>query len=248
VLVQLSDPHIGANWVDDESVARLASAVEVIRELNPHPDGVLVSGDLADAAADAQYEQVQALLSPLDVPIHVVVGNHDAREALTRHFGAPMTDGYVQYSVDVGPLRLVVLDTQVPGKDSGHLDAERMAWLERELAAAPDRPTLVAMHHPPISIGIEAIDRIGLPAADRNALCRVIDRHPQVQRLVGGHIHRAVAGELGGRTVVVAPSTYAELKPDFHADRLEMSAGRAGFVVHELVDGGLASHVQPVSP
>jgi len=248
VLVQLSDPHIGANWVDDESVARLAAAVEVVRELNPHPDGVLVSGDLADAATDAQYEQVGALLAPLGVPIHVVVGNHDDREALPRHFGAPLTDGYVQYSADVGPLRLVVLDTQVPGEDSGHLDAERLAWLERELAAAPDRPTMVAMHHPPISIGIEAIDGIGLPPADRNALRRVIDRNPQVLRLVGGHIHRAVAGELAGRTVVIAPSTYAELRPDFHADRLEMSAGRAGFVVHDLVDGGLASHLQSVSP
>jgi Icc protein len=246
VLVQLSDPHIGANWVDDQSVARLASAVEVIRELNPHPDGVLVSGDLADGATDAQYEQVQALLSPLDAPIHVVVGNHDAREALPRHFGAPMIGGYVQYSADVGPLRLVVLDTQVPGEDSGHLDAERLDWLDRELAAAPDPPTLVAMHHPPISIGIEAIDRIGLPATDRDALSRVIDRHPQVQGLVGGHVHRAVAGELAGRMVIVAPSTYAELKPDFPSDRLEMNAGRAGFVVHKLVDGGLASHVQPV--
>jgi 3',5'-cyclic AMP phosphodiesterase CpdA len=85
------------------------------------------------------------------VPLYVLAGNHDDRGALHRHFGVPGADGEpVQYSADLGPLRLVVLDTTRPGEDAGELDAERLGWLDRELAAAPDLPTLLAMHHPPL--------------------------------------------------------------------------------------------------
>jgi Icc protein len=248
LLVQLSDPHIGADWGGGDPVAGLAAAVETVRALRPHPDAVLVSGDLVDNASDAEYEQLKSLLAPLGSPLYAMAGNHDDRSALRRAFEVPGADDeFVQYAADLGPLRLVVLDSTVPGEDRGELDADRLDWLEVELAAAPEAPTLVAMHHPPVAIGIPVWDEIGLSAADRHALGQVLERHPQVRRLVAGHTHRTITGELGGRPVLAVPSTYVQARLDFELEQIEMADEPAGFAVHALLDGELLSHVQPVT-
>ena len=247
LLAQLSDPHIGADWFDDQSVPRLAAAVESVRAVRPQPDAVLLSGDIADHATDEEYEQVRELLAPLGAPVHVLAGNHDDRRALHRHFGVPGADGEpVCYSVDLGPLRLVVLDTTIPGEDPGALGTEQLEWLDGELDKAPEQLTLVAMHHPPLVTGVPAWDVLGLAEADRLALGEVIERHAQVRRLACGHLHRAMSGELAGRGVVVAPSTYVQMRPAFLSDELELTTEPAGFTLHAVVEGELISHVQAV--
>jgi 3',5'-cyclic AMP phosphodiesterase CpdA len=246
LLAQLSDPHIGAEWFDDQSVARLAAAVESVRAVRPQPDAVLMTGDIADHATDEEYEQVQELLAPLG-PLHVLAGNHDDRRTLHRHFGVPGGEGEpVRYSVDLGPLRLVALDTTIPGEDPGELGGEQLEWLDAELAAAPEQLTLLAMHHPPLVTGVPAWDQLGLAASDRRALGDVIERHEQVRRLACGHLHRTMTGELAGRSVLVAPSTYVQMRPNFLSDELDLTAEPAGFAVHAVVDGELVSHVQSV--
>jgi 3',5'-cyclic-AMP phosphodiesterase len=248
LLVQLSDPHIGAEWGGADAVGRLAAAVGSVRALPQQPDAVLISGDLADNADDAEYGELRDLLALLDAPSYVLPGNHDDRDALHRNFGVPGADGEpVQYAADLGALRLVVLDTTRPGEDRGELDAQRLDWLDAELAGRPEAPTIVAMHHPPLSTGIPVMDEIGLPIADRRALGQVVQRHPHVLRLVGGHMHRTVAAELAGRVVLAAPSTYVQMRLDFELDQIETATEPAGFAVHTLVDGELVSHVQPVA-
>jgi 3',5'-cyclic-AMP phosphodiesterase len=215
--------------------------------VRPQPDAVLVSGDLADNATDAEYEQVRELLAPIQAPSYVLPGNHDDRRALHRHFGVPGADGEpVQYAVELGPLRLVVLDTTIPGEDPGALDAARLVWLDATLTAAPELPTLLAMHHPPIATGIPVWDEIGLADADRRALAAVVERHRQVRRLVSGHVHRAITGELAGRAVLTVPSTYVQARLNFEMEEVELAQEPSAFAVHALVDGELISHVQPV--
>jgi 3',5'-cyclic-AMP phosphodiesterase len=216
--------------------------------VRPVPDAVLVSGDLAEHAADAEYEQVLELLAPLEAPIFVLPGNHDAREALRRHFAVPGAGGEpVQYSADLGALRLVVVDTTRPGENPGALDEERLQWLDDELAAAPGVPTVLAMHHPPLVTGIPPLDEIGLPAEDRRALGAVVGRHPQVRRIVAGHMHRPVAAELAGRTVLAVPSTYMQARFDLHSQELQLAPDPAAFALHVLRDGEVISHIQTVS-
>jgi 3',5'-cyclic AMP phosphodiesterase CpdA len=247
VLVQLSDPHIGATWAGGDPVAGLAATVESVRRLPDRPDAVVISGDLADNAADGEYELVRELVARLDTPLYVLPGNHDDRDALRRCFGLPGRAGTpVQYSAELGPLRLVMVDSTRAGEIRGELDRERLMWLDAELAAAPDRPTLLAMHHPPLATGRKAWDENGLPATDRRALAEVLRRHSQVRRIVAGHMHRAIAGELDGRAVLAIPSTYVQAQLDLASSEVKYSDDPPTFAVHALVDGDLASHLQPV--
>jgi len=249
LLVQLSDPHIGATWGGRDPVAGLVAAVESVRLLPDRPDAVLVSGDLADHATDAEYERVRNVLGLLDVPVYVLPGNHDDRDSLRRHFDLPGTTGTpVQYAVDLGPLRLVMLDSTRPGEARGELDAARLAWLDRELGAAPDQLTMLAMHHPPLSTGSPPWDvTAGLPAADRRGLGEVLMRHPQVRRIVAGHVHRTMASDLAGRVVLAAPSTYVQGRFSFTSAEIELLDEPSGYTVHALLDGEFSSHVQAVA-
>jgi 3',5'-cyclic AMP phosphodiesterase CpdA len=246
LIAQLTDPHIGADWIAPDPATLLSAAAVAVGRVGP--DVVIVSGDLVENAEDAEYEQFQEALRPLDVPVHVLPGNHDDREALHRHFGVPGEGGApVQYTVELGPLRLLVLDSTVPGHEHGELDAARLQWLEAELAAAPERPALIAMHHPPLCTGAPAIDAIALREDGRRALGEVLERHPQVLKVLAGHVHRTVAGQNGGRPVLAIPSTYAELCLDFEAAELKTVDEGRGYAVHALVDGALVSHVENLS-
>lgn len=245
MLVQLSDSHIGASWADVDPAARLAAVLDEVRRLPDRPDAVLMTGDLAENAADAEYELARELFSHLGLPVYALPGNHDNRGVLRRYFElAGPTEAPVQYAVDLGPLRLVVLDTTRPGEDRGELDAGRLAWLEAELTHVPNRITLLAMHHPPLATGSKAWDKIGLPSADRDALGQVLRRHPQVRRIVAGHVHQMIAGDLAGCGVLAIPSTYVQARLDLTAPRIEFVAEPPGFAIHAVVDGELTSRVR----
>lgn len=247
LIVQLSDPHIGARWAEGDPVAGLAAAVGSIRAMQMQPDAVLVTGDLADTAVDSEYVCVRELLLPLRAPVHVVPGNHDDREALRRHFGLPGTAAQpVFYTVDLGPARLVMLDTTIPGKAAGTLDRAQIEWLDEVLTASSEQPTLIAMHHPPLLTGLPPWDEIGLSKEGRDLLAEIVGRHRQVRRIVAGHTHRAIAGELGGRPVLSVPSTYVQSRLRFGSSKLEFAPEPAGFAVHAVFDRRIVSFIQPV--
>ena len=227
MLAQLSDPHVH----DDESAGALAAAVGSVLALHPLPDAVLVSGDLAEHADAAEYERVRELLAPLRMPVHVIPGNHDDPDMMHALFGRPEAP-------DVGGLRLVACDTTQRGRDDGRLD---LAWLAARLAES-DAPTIVAMHHPPVPIGLPALDRIGLPEADRSGLADLLAGSPHVRRVIAGHVHRAAFGVLGGCGVVTCPSTHWQAKLEIGADEFTMADEPPAFAVHTAS----VSHIQPI--
>src|SRR5207247_5299682 len=177
----------------------LARSVAEINRLDPLPDVAVITGDLVDHGEPAEYEQLRTLLAPLAMPVFVIPGNHDAREPLRAAFagdGYLPADGFLQYAIEDYPVRLVALDTLVPGEAGGLLCSERLAWLEHTLALAPARPVLLMMHHPPFLTGIQRVDRDRLQ--NREALAAVVARYPQVEPLLCGHPHRAIARPLAG--------------------------------------------------
>jgi 3',5'-cyclic AMP phosphodiesterase CpdA len=225
IIAQLSDPHIRVGPDDQGSAAALAAAVDRVLGLEPRPVAVLVTGDLADAAAEAEYARVGELLAPLPMPVHVLPGNHD------------QLDWPGPHSVDCDGVRVVLCDTTRPGRDDGHLDLD---WLAAELE--PDAPTIVAMHHPPLLTGIGGLDAIGLPEQQRAALAALLARHPHVFRVAAGHVHRTAFATLGGCPVVTCASTNLQAKLEIGSPGFTVVDEPPAFLVHTTD----VAHAQPV--
>jgi len=143
-------------------------------------------------------------------------------------------------------LRLIGLDTIVPGQAGGEMCARRLAWLAARLGEAPDRPTVLFMHHPPFVTGIEHMDAMRL--ADEESFAAVVRRHPQVVRVLCGHVHRAIQAPFAGTTASIAPSTAHQVALDLRpqgpsAFMLEPP----GFQLHIYDERvGLITHTAPI--
>jgi 3',5'-cyclic AMP phosphodiesterase CpdA len=246
VLIQVGDLHIGADWVPTDPRQTLAATVDAILRLRLPIEAVLALGDLAEHGADAEYDAARAELQRLGAPIHPVMGNRDDRRTLRRHFGrGPESEAPVCYATDLGAVRLVVLDTTIPGRDAGHVDPDAVAWLDHECSGHPDTPTLLAMHHPPLLTGSPAWDRIALSARARNALAEVLDAHPQIRGILGAHLHRPLFAQFASRPLVVGPSTYVQFPLNLDAVELDPADEPPACVVHLIADDArLISSVQ----
>lgn len=247
LLVQLSDIHIGGDEEGLDPIPRLEAVIEAVRSLPNRPDAVLVSGDVTDDGGAEGYRVAREMLARLELPLHVIPGNHDDRRVLREAFDLPGTgDEPINYSAQVGGLRLVAFDSIVPGQDPGDFPPEQLAWLDRELEAAPEAPTLLALHHTPLTTGIPGWDEINLLAPQLEALGEVVARHPQLRAIVGGHLHRVAVAALAGCPVLAAPSTYWQVRPDFERSEEFRAVDVPGFALHALRDGELSSQVESV--
>ncbi len=230
ILVQLTDLHIrepgrlAYRRVDTSRYFR--AMVESVLALRQQADAVVISGDLTDFGREREYASLREQIGPLQgagIPVYLMPGNHDDRAELRRSFpehrylDATAAGDAMQFAVDVGPLRLLALDTCIPGRSEGRLDRERLAWLERELAACPDRPIVVAMHHPPFQTLIGHMDKIGLLEGGP-ALEALVARHPNVERVICGHLHRAIDVRFGGTIASTAPGPAHQVCLDLDPD------------------------------
>ena len=233
MLAQLSDPHIRLGEGEREAAEALAHAVAAVVALDPVPDAVLLTGDLANGGDGREYALVKELIAPLTMPVYAVPGNHDIAEPFAHAFGPP------EFAVDVDDIRLVGVDTSIPGEDGGRIDLQRLdAHLEQS-----DRPTIVAMHHAPIFTGIPPMDAIGIRPDDVAGLKDLLARHPHVKRIVTGHVHRGITGTLGGVPVIACRSTHWQLELDFHATEIKTNDDPPGYALHLSRDGDITSHV-----
>jgi Icc protein len=230
MLAQLSDPHISVD--DERAIGALRAAVDAVAQFAP--DAVLVSGDLADHGDPAEYALVRELLAPLRMPVHVLPGNHDDVAALEAAFGR------ADYAVQAGPLRLVGVDSTIPGEDSGRVPVDR---LQRHLEADRESPTIIAMHHAPLTTGVPAMDALGVPDADVRALAQLLAGHPQVKRIVCGHLHRTMVGRVGGVPVLTCPGANLQLELDFDSHEIDVTDDPPGYALHVLLDGDVTSHL-----
>jgi 3',5'-cyclic-AMP phosphodiesterase len=249
LIAQISDTHVCAEgtrlYGRIDTNAGLARAIDAVNRLRPRPDLVLMTGDLAESGQPAQYAMLRKLLARLEIPLRVLPGNHDSRENLRAAFADHGYFGqgeFLHHAAELGPLTLIALDTQVPGEDGGTLCAERLAWLERELERSRGRPTLVAMHHPPVPIGVDWLDRSN--CANAEGLAGVVSRHPQVERILSGHVHRAAQIRFAGTVVATAPSTAYQVALELgHDGEPHLIHEPPAFLLHRWHGGALTTHV-----
>jgi 3',5'-cyclic AMP phosphodiesterase CpdA len=201
-LIQLSDPHLTAG--ESAADVRLALALETVRASGVRPAAFLLTGDLSDDGSPESYARVRAAVDPLaaelGAPVVAIPGNHDEVDA----FREAMLDGApLHRAVDVDGVRIVALDTTVPGRAHGELGAGQLEWLTDVLAKKAKHGTVLALHHPPIPTAHPLLARIGL--RDPSRLGDVV-RGRDVRFVVCGHAHAVAAGTLAGVPVWSAPA------------------------------------------
>ncbi|MBN8875843.1 MAG: metallophosphoesterase [Rhodospirillales bacterium] len=253
-IAQLSDPHVrpaGQRYkgVVDANAA-LAAAVAQVNALRPLPDLVLLTGDVVEAGAAEEYAAASAILAALVPPLLAIPGNHDARAGFRSAFrDRPWLppEGPVHYVVDdAGPVRVIGFDVTVPGLHHGLADAAGLAWLERTLAADPGRPCVVMLHQPPFACGVPYLDRYR--CFGEEALAAVIARHPAVERVLCGHVHRHMQMRFGGTLACAAPSTATAIALRPVAEAAPASfLEPPGFLLHHWEPKrGMLTHAIPV--
>ncbi|MCK0102745.1 phosphodiesterase [Pseudohalocynthiibacter sp. F2068] len=223
-ILQISDTHIvpeGAlvseRLETSGALSRLISRINTIQDQIGSIDVVLVSGDLSDDGSVQSYERFKALLAPLDLPIHVVPGNHDAREPMRGAFADHLpTDGPLNWIERVGDLVLIGLDTLVEGFGHGTLSPQTLSFLEDALSKAKGAPVLLAMHHPPFPSDIDFMDKIGL--TNSHAFRDIVSDHAGALRIVCGHIHSMMVTDVGGHIAISAPSPCSTFAYDRRSD------------------------------
>lgn len=243
VLAHVSDLHLDGSA---QAHARAARAAAYLASVAGGLDGVLVSGDISDRGGAADYAAARELFGTLPVPAFFAPGNHDERTA----FAAVLLDRPGQQPGEpldqlreVGGVRLAVLDSVDPGEAHGCLQPRTLAWLDDTLGAAPGIPALVALHHPPVTLGLPAIDPIRL--LDAAGLARVVARHPHAAAILCGHAHSAAASSFAGRPVRVAPGVRsAAVLPWEARPQMMRHDVPVGMSFHVVRDGEVTTHVR----
>jgi 3',5'-cyclic AMP phosphodiesterase CpdA len=193
----------------DEAPARLRRALDHVAACAPQPDVLLLSGDVADHGLDAEYEVAAELLSTVTVPLVVCPGNHDVRTRFVHHLGA------AESVIDVAGYRLVALNSLVDAAegeriDRGELTDDSLQLLHEALTA--ERPTFVALHHPPVDLHVDLMDPIKLAAAER--LAEVLSRHRNVVAVLVGHAHTMATTTFAGVPVLVGGGLVSTVTTD----------------------------------
>lgn len=246
LVAQITDTHLFANpnqemkgMVTGKS---LQSILDRVKQLNPQPNLLLLTGDLSQDETAESYQYLQTLLSPLGIPSYWIPGNHDSfplmEQILTEEPFLP------HKSFQLGGWQFILLNSAVPGCVHGELSPSTLEWLENQLKLAGNCPTLVALHHPPLPINSAGFDSIKLQNPED--LWVVIDRYPQVRLVVFGHIHQEFTGERQGIHYFGTPSTCIQFLPnstEFAIDELP-----PGFRLFKLYpDGNWETQVERVA-
>jgi 3',5'-cyclic-AMP phosphodiesterase len=256
-VAQISDLHIKPPdtlaYGRVDTAAALGRCVAALNEFTPKPDLVVISGDLADTPTAGEYEHLKRLLAPLKLPFVGIPGNHDSRELMRAAFpqaSYAVSSGPLNQKVEIGGLDLVLLDSSVPGKPHGELDAATLQWLDATLASSLGRPALLFLHHPPFKTGIWHMDRQNLLNAGE--LAPIVRRHPRVQLIATGHVHRATLTMFAGVQTTICPAPnhavdldLAELRepsfkvepPAFHLHSWFPGEGFGSIVTHQIPIG-----------
>lgn len=249
LIAHITDPHITAPAALLMGIVDTASALEravaALNRLDPAPDLAVLTGDLVESGAPEEYAHLRSLLAPLRMPVLAIPGNHDGRDAMREAFGADgylPRQGFLNYAIDDYPVRILGLDTVVPGEGGGMLCWDRLRWVRDTLSAARDRPTLVLMHHPPFATGIRRMDQAGLSGSA--GFAEIIRDHPQVERILCGHLHRPIETRFAGTVAGTAPSTAHQIVLDLRPEaRLAFAFEPPGYQLHHWQEGvGLVTH------
>jgi len=224
-VLQLTDPHLMARADGDLLGVRtresLQAVIAEVLKVHGQPDLILATGDLAQDGSVEAYRVFGESLKAFSCPSVWIAGNHDHVDNLVRV--ASEYDASFRHVIH-GGWQFVMLDSSVPGKVYGALADSELDFLAETLEQHPDLPAVVALHHHPVDIGSDWMEKIGL--TNRDAFWQVVDRFPQVRIVLWGHIHQEHERERNGVQLLATPSTC-----------IQFTSGSSKFSVEDLPPG-----------
>ena len=251
LLAHITDTHIlppgQVLYGDIDTALHLRQTVRSIERMRPRPDVVLITGDLVENGDDAAYQHFIDLISPLKMPTYVIPGNHDDPQVMLASFSAtshfPASDETCQFVVDDFPFTIIALNSHSEGTELPELDETRLNWLLHQLDCT-DKPVLLALHHPPMTTGIELIDMGG--SEWFQGLKSALAVHRQVKLVICGHCHTDLYGQIAGVPVYMAGATSHQLIATRGLTVAPSTINAAATVtLHHFIDGEFLSGSNP---
>ncbi len=257
LIAQITDIHVG--FAPDEkpeelNLTRFRAVLERLFHGPNVPDLLVLSGDITDHGDGESFAKTAALLEGCPCPIVPMVGNHDSREGLLGAFPhmVPAEGGFLHWAFEMAGLRIICLDSLEDGRHGGAFCEARAGWLAARLAEAPQTPTIIFMHHPPVVAGIDWMD----PAPDEAWIVRlrsVLEGQTQVQAIHCGHLHRQITTRFAGIPLGVTPSVAPLVAMDLSAiyqdapdDRELITTEPPTYALHRWDGQQLVSHYERV--
>lgn len=253
-ILQISDTHIvregalvSGRLDTSDALARLVKRLCGIRDQIGPVDALLVSGDVSDDGSTQSYARFKSLIAPLDLALHVIPGNHDARDRMRAAFATDLPEtGPLNWVRQIGDIRLIGLDTLMEGQGAGRLLPESLMFLRKALSDAGGAPVLLAMHHPPFACGIGFMDAIGL--TNRDDLHHILAGYSGTLRMVCGHIHTLIVSDMAGHIAISAPSPCSSFAYDRSLDApIGFSTQEDGCLLHRWDSGFQTIRIGPVA-
>ena len=257
LIAQMTDIHIG--FAPDEKPeelnrVRFRATLRRLLEGPNRPDMLVLSGDVTDRGDPESFEKLAADLAEVPFPVWPMVGNHDTRDALLEVFPQVALDGgFLQYAIEGDGLRVLLLDSLELGRHAGAFCEARAAWLTAQLDAAPDTPTLIFMHHPPVVSGIQWMD----PEPGEQWIQRfaaAVRGRSQIVAIHCGHLHRPLATTFQGIPLGVTPSVaplvamdLRPIDPDHPDGRDLITTEPPTYALHRWDGANLITHYERVS-
>ncbi len=239
LFIQISDIHIAGWDKKTYGVAPMAENlihfIDHINLLDPRPEFVLLTGDITKEGSREEYERIAYLLRKLQFPFYMIPGNHDDRSNMWSVFGGDACpsklDQFICYVIEDHPVRLIGMDSTVPGKPGGEICTSRVEWLDHQLSLEKEQPTIVFMHHPPLNFGVAETDIDGFIGSEE--LGKVIDKYRNIERVMCGHIHLSGLVQWRGTVVSTAPAAGMQLVPDLTLKKAsKFSLSTPGYQLH----------------
>jgi len=251
-LIHISDTHLLAGDAllggEYDTRANLAAMLDRVERIEG-ASALVITGDLTDLGEPDAYRALKAMVDPvatrMGIPVIWIAGNHDERPEMRRDLlGDDPSQQPIRHAFDLDGLRLIALDSTVPGWHHGRIDDDQLAWLRAELETPAPHGTILALHHPPLPSHVPMFDILELQ--NQQALAEAI-RVSDVRAILAGHLHYSMSGTFAGVPTHVAAASCYTMDVARPSRRVNgMDAGQSFHLVHVYEDQ-VTSTVVPVA-
>ncbi|WP_390619218.1 3',5'-cyclic-AMP phosphodiesterase [Maricurvus nonylphenolicus] len=243
-LVQITDCHLGQYTGEEllglDTDESMQDVVDLVKQEQSRVDYILATGDIASGGQPGAYQRfLKTYMSQLPHPMAWLPGNHDLPSEMEKAAGRKLDK-----LVELDNWLIILLESQVDGSEYGDLSEAELAFLQQALEQNPDHHILVCLHHQPVKVGCAWIDQYQVRSADQ--FFAIIDKHPQVQAIVWGHVHQDFSRERNGVQLMASPSTCVQFKP--MSDEFAVDTVMPGYRWFDLhADGRIETGVSRVA-